>query len=482
MEYLLLVENVSVQYGSKKEPPIQNINLEVKKGECIVLIGASGCGKTSLIRAINGLAKNYYEAEVAGKILFYNENLLEKDPGEISRSIGTLFQNPKAQFFNLDTSAELIFGCENLGLNKADISARIDRIIEQMNLDSLINRNVFKLSGGKRQKIALASILAMDPAILLLDEPTSNLDVAEVGNLERLLVQLKYKGKTIILSEHRMYWLKSLVDRYVLIQNGKIERIFSKSEFLDLQPEKLHEMGIRSFDFKSRNKEDWRASIPIFTKSFLSCRNKQFQIRMDDFSRTAGVIGIIGRNGSGKSTLIEGMLGLLKTKGAICVNDQKLKTSDCSYVMQDVTRQIFCETVSREAGFFCNVNNAEIDEVLKKLRLYEHRAMHPQVLSGGEKQRLCLASSLLSKRKVCILDEPTSGLDYANMKALSGMIGELRQQGVLVIMITHDFEMLLNCCDTIIEIDHQRAKIYPISLEAMKAKFNQLYGEGNQWN
>lgn len=200
-------------------------------------------------------------------------------------------------------------------MDKADISARIDRIIEQMELGPLINRNIFKLSGGERQKIALASILAMDPQILLLDEPTSNLDVAEVGNLERLLVQLKDRGKTIILSEHRMYWLKSLVDRYVLIRNGKIEGIFSKSEFLDLQPEELHEMGIRSFDFKSRNKEDRRSSTPIFTKSFLSCRNKQFQIRMDDFSRMAGVIGVIGRNGSGKSTLIEGMLGLLKTKG-----------------------------------------------------------------------------------------------------------------------------------------------------------------------
>ena len=131
-------------------------------------------------------------------------------------------------------------------MDKADISARIDRIIEQMELGPLINRNIFKLSGGERQKIALASILAMDPQILLLDEPTSNLDVAEVGNLERLLVQLKDRGKTIILSEHRMYWLKSLVDRYVLIRNGKIEGIFSKSEFLDLQPEELHEMGIRS--------------------------------------------------------------------------------------------------------------------------------------------------------------------------------------------------------------------------------------------
>lgn len=128
------------------------------------------------------------------------------------------------------------------------------------------------------------------------------------------------------------------------------------------------------------------------------------------------------------------------------------------------------------------MSNAEINEALKKLRLYEHRAVHPQVLSGGEKQRLCLASSLLSKRKVCILDEPTSGLDYANMKALSGIIDELNHQGVLVIMITHDFEMLLNCYDTIIEIEHQRAKTYPISLETMKAKFNQLHGEGNQWN
>ena len=476
MEYILRLKDVSVQYASRNQPPVHHINLEVKKGECIALIGASGCGKTSLIRAINGLAKHYYEAEVSGSIFLKEENLLEKDPGEISAVIGTLFQNPKAQFFNPDTSAELIFGCENLGMEKALISKRMNEVLTKLELCQLINRNIFELSGGERQKIALASILVMDPEILLLDEPTSNLDVAEVGNLERLLSQLKKSGKTLILSEHRMYWLKNIVDRYVLIDRGEIKNVFSGEEFRALQPEEVNALGIRSFELKNSCRTHQDLPIPICVKSFKSCRNKNVQISMDDFNGSVGVVGIIGRNGSGKSTLVEGMLGLLKTKGSISVDGRRVRMSDCSYVMQDVTRQLFCESVYKEAGFFCDVSDAEIENVLKRLNLYELKEMHPQVLSGGEKQRLCLASSMLSKRKICILDEPTSGLDFANMKALSEIIRNLRAQGVLVIMITHDFEMILNCCDTIIEIEHQRAGIYPLSISEMKGKFLELYG------
>lgn len=471
----LKIDNLTVTYKKDTKPSLTDINLTIKEGECIAFIGESGCGKTSLLRSINGLAKHYYEANVEGKVIFKDKNLLEHEPEEISREVGTLFQNPRSQFFNVDTSAEIIFGCENLGIEKEEIFKRINYIIKKLDIEKLINRNIFELSGGEKQKVALASILAMNPSILLLDEVSSNLDIQEVGRIKEILEDLKGQGKTIILSEHRMYWLKDIVDRYVFIQGGKIEKIFKREEMLNLSNEDLKGMGIRPFKINPAKCDKCKVLFNMNTESFESIRDKKMRVGLTPFNCNTGVVGVVGRNGSGKSTLIEGMLEFIKKDGDIKVDHKEIKMRDCSYVMQDVSRQLFSETVEDEVKLGNNCSTEDVENILEILNLKEKKKNHPQTLSGGEKQRLAIATSILSGKKICVMDEPTSGLDFKNMKRLSKVIEDLNSNGTMVIIITHDLEIIDLCCDSIIEIGNYKGKNYEYTYENLALKFDSWY-------
>lgn len=472
---VLDIKNLTVRYNSDAKASIKNINLSIKSGECIAFIGESGCGKTTLIRSINGLAKHYYGAEIEGEVIFQGSNIVDFEPNDISRSIGTLFQNPRSQFFNVDTSAELIFGCENLGMKKEKIIERVEALVDELELDKLINRNIFELSGGEKQKIALASILAMNPSVFLLDEVSSNLDMYEVGKIKGILQKLKGEGKTIILSEHRMYWLGEIVDRYVLMEKGKIKGILDKEEMMSLSERKLEELGIRNFSMKQSKKGKLKKVFRVNSDLFQSIRDKKIKTTLNSFDSNAGIIGVIGKNGSGKSTLVEGLLHLIKNKGDIYLDGIDIKTQDCSYVMQDVTRQLFSESVKREIMLGNNSSEKEANNILRKLNLYDMKEYHPQVLSGGQKQRLAIATSILSKKKVCIMDEPTSGLDFRSMKSLGEVVNELNLMGTLVIIITHDLEIVDFCCDSIIEVDDGVANSYEYDYETLFNKMMKWY-------
>lgn len=472
---VLNIKSLNVKYGNDSNQSLKNINLSIKEGECVAIIGESGCGKTSLLRSINGLAKYYYEAEVQGEILFKGKQVLDLQPNEISRNIGTLFQNPRSQFFNLDVSAELIFGCENLGMKKSEIYERVDSIIKKLNLYHLINKNIFELSGGEKQKVALASILTMNPSILLLDEVSSNLDMCEVGRIKEVLEELKNERKTIILSEHRMYWLKDIVDRYVLMEKGSIKHIFKKDDFLSLSENELKDMGIRPLSLRAYKKVKTQNLFKVSSDFFESTRKKEFKVCLNSLHSKMGVIGIIGKNGSGKSTFIEGILELTKKNGAIYIDGKEIKMEDCAYVMQDVTRQLFSETVNNEAALGNDCSEKEVYDILKQLNLSDSKEFHPQTLSGGQKQRLAIATSILSKKKICIMDEPTSGLDFRSMKNLAQIVKQLNLNGTLVIIITHDFEILDFCCDSIIEIEEGIAKTYEYDYEHLYSKLMSWY-------
>lgn len=467
--------DVSVKYPSVSDYSLKNINLKIKKGEIVAIVGQSGSGKTSLVRTINGLSNSYYEAEVTGEIIFQGHDISQEEIGDIAQNIGTVFQNPRAQFFNLDTSAELIFGCENIGLPTKEIKNRISAVIKEFNLEELINRDIFYLSGGEKQRIAIAEVMAMGPEILLLDEVSSNLDITEIKNLKAQLQKMKNIGVTIIINEHRLYWLNDLVDTYVYLHNGEIKEIYAKNEFLKLSQEKLHLRGLRNTIMKFDVELNLKNTFDFKSESFSSLRNEGFQVDINDFDMKIGSLGIIGKNGSGKSTFVEGLLGLIKNKGSIFLNNKKIITSMCSYVMQDVTRQLFKESVKKEVLFYNNASEDMMENILKLLNLDEKRERHPQSLSGGEKQRVVIANSLLSGKQICIMDEPTSGLDYANMIALAKIIKILNEKEILVVVITHDFELLNLCCDTILEIEDGTGKIYRYEKERMQRKFDSLF-------
>ena len=238
------IKNVSFKYEQgENQSSLRNIDLKIKKGEVILLCGESGCGKTTLTRLINGLIPEYYEGSLEGEILINGQNIVDMPIYETAKKVGSVFQNPRSQFFNVDTTSEIAFGCENMGLPENEIMLRIEHTVEDFRIEYLMNRSIFKLSGGEKQKIACASVTAAYPDVYVLDEPSSNLDADAISDLKHLIERWKKNGKTVIVAEHRLYYLKDLVDKAVFMKNGRIEQELSIDEMLALSAEKIIRNG-----------------------------------------------------------------------------------------------------------------------------------------------------------------------------------------------------------------------------------------------
>lgn len=250
---MIQLKNVNFSYGEelrqtegeRSKNGIHKINLNISDGEMIVLCGESGCGKTTLTRLLNGLIPHYYEGKLDGEILVDGEEISQKPLYEISQKTGSVFQNPRSQFFNVDTTSEITFGCENLGIAENEIRKRLCEVTDQFELSKLLDRNIFHLSGGQKQKIACAGVSIMHPDIFVLDEPSSNLDAESIEMLRKILTLWKEQGKTIIISEHRLYYLTGLADRYVYMKDGEIRLDENAAVFETYSKEWLSDMGLR---------------------------------------------------------------------------------------------------------------------------------------------------------------------------------------------------------------------------------------------
>ena len=212
---VIKIQNVNFHYNGLERGGLKNINLTIKDGECVLLCGASGCGKTTLTRLINGLIPHFYKGELTGRVVVNGKAIREQELYSLAGLVGSVFQNPRSQFFSVDTDGEITFGPENIGLPEREILARKGRIVAELNLQSLMNRSLFRLSGGEKQKIACGSVAALLPEIILLDEPSSNLDWSAIRDLRDMLKLWKAQGKTIVISEHRLWYLKEVIDRAV---------------------------------------------------------------------------------------------------------------------------------------------------------------------------------------------------------------------------------------------------------------------------
>lgn len=218
------INHVSFQYSGAEQENLQELVLHIKKGECVVLTGESGCGKTCVTRLINTLIPHFYEGEMSGTVSIDGVDTRTIQPHDLSDKIGSVFQNPRSQFFSLDTDSEIVFGMENKGMPYQMMLDRYQQTLRELHIEKLKGRNLFDLSGGQKQTIAFASVYALNPDIFVLDEPSSNLDPEAIQELRRLLLLIKAQGKTIIVSEHRLYFLNGIADRIVLMEHGKLKQ------------------------------------------------------------------------------------------------------------------------------------------------------------------------------------------------------------------------------------------------------------------
>ena len=484
-------KNVSFSYSGEHGTGdgVSGIDLTIKDGEFVVLCGESGCGKTTVTRLINGLAPHFYEGEMSGSVMIGDVCVNTENLSDIAALTGSVFQNPKSQFFNLDTTGELVFGCENLGIPREQIQQRLEKTKRDLQLDNLMDRDIFELSGGEKQQIACASCYTADPQVFVLDEPSSNLDKRAIQRLHRMLIKIKAAGKTFVIAEHRLYYLMDVADRFIYMRSGKIERIFTRDEMKALSESDLTALGLRLTDMQSltalARKEDAPRETPVkgstppesqpVSKPALEALDVTCgygSTRVLDIERLAlpehSIVALIGDNGSGKSTFAQALAGLIPSNGSIAVGGAYLTAEERSkrsfMVMQDVNRQLFADSVLEEVMMNTGASAADAEEVLARLGILELKDRHPASLSGGQKQRTAIASALCAKKDLLIFDEPTSGLDRRGMERFGSLLRELQTSAALSLVITHDPELIMSCCTHILHIENGRVlAFYPLN-------------------
>ena len=397
--------NITDAEGNKKDAVgVKDLNLKINDGEFVVLTGFSGCGKTTIIRLINGLIPKFYNGELTGEIYLDGKNTKEMTIYDVSEKVGSVFQNPRSQFFNVNTTDEIAFSAENQCIDPEIIKSKIIDTAYSMHIKSLLDRNIFDLSGGEKQMVACAGIDVLSPQIIVLDEPSSNLDHRAIRRLKNILEEWKKQGKKIVIAEHRLFFLKDLADRMIVMENGEIKKDLNKEEISLLKYKDCEDLGLRALSLEDvpiendfGSKQNYSNDCLEFKDFFFSYKDKKHSVSVPDLSiHCNDVIAIIGHNGAGKSTLVRNICGLEKrNKGSIVYKGEKLSNSErlrnCYMIMQDVNHQLFTESVLDEVMLSMTARKtdkeekeAKAKEILDKLSLSDYCDVHPMALSGGQ--------------------------------------------------------------------------------------------------
>ena len=469
-ESSLFVENVSFRYRDRQGAAIHNISFSAEKGELVLLAGASGCGKTTLIRAINGLLPRSYKGELTGKILVQGQDTEAMPLSRISQMVGTVLQDPERQILGTKVINEVAFGLENMGLPRPEILQRAEEALAYLKIPHLRDRETFNLSGGEKQKVALAGVLAMKPSVLLLDEPLASLDPASALEALEMVRRLADEGLTILMVEHRVEdVLKIRPSRVMYMSEGEIRYLGDAeglAEAVDVREVKLPARQIARRTVKAPEKlmflpgmqAEAESASPLVrfenvTFGYESGREVLHGISLD--IKKGDIIAVLGPNGAGKTTFVKHAIGLLKPKaGQVLVNGKDTHhasvaeiASTLGYVFQSPSHMLFAPTVREELAFGPkNLKHTptqieqQVKHSLEIVNLADKGDDPPLSLSFGQQKRVSIAAILAMRSKILVMDEPTAGQDYKNY--INFMDAILQLPGFeAILFITHDVDL-----------------------------------------
>ncbi|MGI6157438.1 MAG: ABC transporter ATP-binding protein [Saccharofermentanales bacterium] len=475
---ILQVDVDFFRYQTSDAYALKDIHVSVGTGELVVVTGNSGCGKSTLLRVINGLIPAQYEGELSGRIMIDGRDLRAYPTGELAKKIGNVFQNPSDQFFSRCAEDEVALVGENLGMPRDHLRVRVREAFDRLNIRHLMNRNLNELSGGEKQRVAIASTLVYDTDIVIFDEPSASLDPEGIQSFQEILSDLKAMGKTIIIAEHRLYFLNALYDRLWVMHDGRVAKSFSRG---CLTSDDCQTWGLRAIDLDDVQAQNKQPLGPKrFTVNHVTVKtHKRVLIRDLSFDLSENeIMGIVGVNGVGKSSLARVLCGLSGGRQDIDWGTRpRARLQQTYHMMQDVDYQLFFDTVEHELIPRRRRSDQDylerVREVLFDIDLWDRRTSNPQKLSGGQKQRLALATALLSDRDIMILDEPTAGLDHRHMEDIAKLIRKMAEKRP-VILITHDVEFLMYLCQTVLFItasQHKKLSLSGDGLHVLRSFF-----------
>lgn len=483
----LIVDNLSFRYRDRQGAAIHNISFEVKPGEVLLIAGASGCGKTTLVRSINGLIPRSYKGEMKGQVLVFGDNTKDWKLSQISQKIGTVLQDPERQILGTKVLNEVAFGLENLNVPRDEILQRVDEALEFLKIFHLRERETFTLSGGEKQKVALAGVLAMRPSILLLDEPLASLDPASAQDALDTVRFLADQGMTILMIEHRVEdVLRIKPDRVMFMSDGEIRYLGEVAGLSKVA--NYREVKLSAEDILQRARQD---PPPTEIKILPSVSNKESQqeslVKFENVAfgyesdvdvlhginldiKRGDVIAVLGPNGAGKTTFVKHAIGLLKPKiGQVFVNGRDTKelsvaqiAKTLGYVFQSPSHMLFAPTVGEELAFGPkNLKHSqeqiekEVKEALRIVNLSDKEQDPPLALSFGQQKRVSIAAILAMQSQILVMDEPTAGQDYQNYMNFMDSILQLPTFEA-ILFITHDIDLAVIYANRVLIINDGR--------------------------
>ena len=467
----LAIRGVSYSYPGGR-PVLDDVDMDVTPGALTLVCGASGSGKSTVLRLLNGLIPNFHEGELSGRVLIDDEDVSSAPIERSGLRTATVFQNPASQFFTTTVADELAFAPQNYRVEAGEIRRRRAGALEELGIGDLADRDLRTLSGGQVQKVACAQALAQRTPVILLDEPTSNLDPRAIDDVRAAIGRLKAAGRTLVVAEHRIYFLRGLVDEVVIMGRGRVVHRMAGEELWRIGEARRKELGLRALERPrlavrpaglaaiaggpggrpgaedavgngAVDADD--AADGLLIENLQVERSGRLVLDIPRLFFPAGAVtGVVGANGIGKTTLARAVCRLQRARrGArVSLGGRELRSGRAFLVMQDVHRQLFTESVSQEASA----------PQLERLDLAALADRHPLSLSGGQKQRLVIATAIDQDARVLILDEPTSGVDHRHLVAIAAELRDLAREGRVVIVISHDVEFLNECADRVIDM------------------------------